>query len=220
MRRAEAFTIASRRCSGYPAGMRIITGSAGGIPIAVPGTVIRPTADRVREAVFSIIGERVQDATVLDLFAGSGAYGLESLSRGARLALFVEADRKCCDVIVQNLAKARLTGAQVACTPVESWLKGRGRSAGERFDIIFADPPYAKQGDDRDWNALLLSVPELPALLAPDGLFVLECFAKNGPVPPPDALWRAVDERRYGDSLLVFYQLPTADATAPDTAAV
>lgn len=196
--------------------MRIITGSAGGIPIAVPRTVLRPTADRVREAVFSILGGRVEAAAVLDLFAGSGSYGLECLSRGARRAVFVESDRSSVAVISQNLAKARLTGGMVAGAPVESWLK----RATEKFDLIFADPPYAKQRGDRDWNAVLLGSEILPALLAPGGLFILESFAKGGQVLPPDAPWRAVDERRYGDSLLVFYQHPLTDAPAPDSAAV
>ncbi len=197
--------------------MRIITGSAGGIPIAVPRTVLRPTADRVREAVFSILGARVEEAAVLDLFAGSGSYGLECLSRGARRTVFVEADRGSCAVISQNLAKARLTGGTVAGAPVESWLK---RAPAEPFDLIFADPPYAKQRGDRDWNAVLLGSAELSGLLAPGGLFILESFAKGGQTLPPGASWQAVDERRYGDSLLVFYQLPSADAPAPDSAAV
>src|SRR5688572_25251899 len=86
--------------------MRIISGTAGGIPIAVPRSLLRPTADRVREAVFSILGTRVEGAAVLDLFAGSGSYGLECLSRGARSAVFVESDRGATAVISQNLAKA------------------------------------------------------------------------------------------------------------------
>ncbi len=201
----------------YPAGMRIITGSAGGIPITVPRTVLRPTADRVREAVFSILGDRVDGAAVLDLFAGSGSYGLECLSRGARRVVFVEQDRGSCGVISQNLTKARLTGGMVANAPAESWLK---RAGGEKFDLIFADPPYAKQRGDRDWNALLLGSPLLASLPAPGGLFILESFAKGGQVIPPDAAWQVVDERRYGDCLLVFYQLPPSDAPAPDPAAV
>ncbi len=196
--------------------MRIITGSAGGIPISVPRTVLRPTADRVREAVFSILGNRVEDAAVLDLFAGSGSYGLECLSRGARRAVFVDSDRTSAAVIAQNLIKARLSGGTAACAPVESWLK----RATEKFDLVFADPPYAKAGDDRDWNTVLLGSTHLPGLMAPGGLFILESFAKGGQVLPPDAPWRAVDERRYGDSLLGFYQLPDADAPPTDPAAV
>ena len=79
---------------------------------------------------------------------------------------------------------------------------------------------HAKQRGDRDWTAFLLGSPELASLLAPEGLFILESFAKGGQVLPSGAPWRAVDERRYGDSLLVFYQLSSADAPAPDPAAV
>ena len=171
----------------YQPTMRIITGSAGGIPIAVPRTVIRPTADRVREAVFSILGSRVEGAAVLDLFAGSGSYGLECLSRGARRAVFVDSDRSSVAVISQNLAKARLAGGSVAGAPVELWLK----RATESFDLIFADPPYAKARGDRDWNAVLLGSGLLPGLLAPGGLFILESFAKAGQVVPADAPWQA-----------------------------
>ena len=196
--------------------MRIISGSAGGIPIAVPRTVLRPTADRVREAVFSILGSRVNGAAVLDLFAGSGSCGLECLSRGARRTVFVDSDRSSIAVIGQNLVKARLAGGTVAGAPVESWLK----RAAERFDLIFADPPYAKVRGDRDWTAVLLGSAQLPALVAPGGLFILESFAKGGQVLPPEAPWQVADERRYGDSLVVFYQLPHTDAPAPDSAAV
>ncbi len=181
--------------------MRIITGSAGGIPITVPRTLLRPTADRVREAVFSILGDRVAGAAVLDLFAGSGSYGLECLSRGATRAVFVEADRRSADVIAQNLAKARLSGGTVSAVNVETWLK---RAAG-RFDLIFADPPYAKARGDRDWNSFLLGSPELRGLLAPGGLLVLESFFKSAPVPAPDSPWQMLDQRRYGDCAVSFY---------------
>lgn len=194
--------------------MRIITGSAGGITIAVPRTLLRPTADRVREAVFSILGDRVEGASVLDLFAGSGSYGLECLSRGAQRAVFVESDRRGADVISQNLTRARLSGGTVAAVNVESWLK---RASGS-FDLIFADPPYSKARGDRDWNTFLLTSPELHALVAPGGLFVLESFFKCAPAPPADSPWRLADERRYGDSLLVFFHLP--DATPPHSVAV
>lgn len=197
--------------------MRIISGSAGGIPIAVPRSLLRPTADRVREAVFSILGERVQGAAVLDLFAGSGSYGLECLSRGAKSAVFVEADRGSSAVISQNLAKARLPNGTVAGSSVEAWLK----RAGGAFDLVFADPPYDKKQGDRDWNTYLLTSPQLHALLAPGALLVLETFFKSAPKLPADSLWQVHDERRYGDSTVVFLELkPPADAPAPDPAAL
>ena len=196
--------------------MRIISGTAGGIPIAVPRSLLRPTADRVREAVFSILGARVEGAAVLDLFAGSGSYGLECLSRGARSAVFVESDRGGAAVIAQNLAKARLAGGSVAGASVESWLK---RAAGA-FDLVFADPPYEKKPGDRDWNTLLLESAPLRALMAPGGLLVLETFFKSAPKPAADSPWQTADERRYGDSALVFLQLQSPDAPAPDPAAL
>ena len=189
--------------------MRIIAGSAGGIPITVPKTSLRPTTDRVREAVFSILGDAVEGASVLDLFAGSGAYGLECLSRGARRVVFVEADRSSVGVIRENVARARLTGATVQGCPVESWLRAQARegAGGERFDLIFADPPYAKQRGDIDWNAKLLGDAALPGLLAPGGWFVLESFARGESVPADAGVWDVRDERRYGDARLTFMQL-------------
>ena len=93
--------------------MRIISGLAGGIPIKVPDAVARPTTDKVRQALFSMLGELVADARVLDLFAGSGALGLEALSRGAKSVLFIDESRHACTAIRDNLTKTRLQGAQV-----------------------------------------------------------------------------------------------------------
>jgi 16S rRNA (guanine966-N2)-methyltransferase len=196
--------------------MRIISGTAGGIPIAVPRSLLRPTADRLREAVFSILGDRVQGAAVLDLFAGSGSYGLECLSRGARSAVFVESDRGGAAVIPQNLAKARLQGGTVAGSSVEAWLK----RAGGAFDLVFADPPYEKKHGDRDWNSFLLESEPLRGLMAPGGLLVLETFFKSAPKLTADSPWQTQDERRYGDSTVVFLQLKISDAPASDPPAL
>ncbi|MES2468817.1 MAG: 16S rRNA (guanine(966)-N(2))-methyltransferase RsmD [Verrucomicrobiota bacterium] len=196
--------------------MRIISGSAGGIPIAVPKTLLRPTADRVREAVFSMLGERTEGAAVLDLFAGSGSYGLECLSRGAASCVFVESDRAAGPVIAANLKKAGLTGGTVATAPVESWLKAKTGL----FDLIFADPPFLKQKGDRDWDAVLLASEELTGLLAPGGVFVLESFAKSAQPPPPGSPWSCAVERRYGDVVvrLFLFSPPDSDAAAPGPA--
>jgi 16S rRNA (guanine(966)-N(2))-methyltransferase RsmD len=156
----------------------------------VPKTLLRPTADRVREAVFSMLGERTEGAAVLDLFAGSGSYGLECLSRGAASCVFVESDRAAGPVIAANLKKAGLTGGTVATAPVESWLKAKTG----QFDLIFADPP--------------------------GGVFVLESFAKSAQPPPPGAPWSCAVERRYGDVVvrLFLFSLPAPDAAAPGPA--
>ena len=196
--------------------MRIISGSAGGIPIAVPKTLLRPTADRVREAVFSMLGVRTEGAAVLDLFAGSGSYGLESLSRGAVSCVFVESDRVAGPVIAATLKKAGLTGGTVATVPVESWLKAKSG----QFDLIFADPPFLKQKGDRDWDAVLLASEELAGLIAPGGVFVLESFAKSAQPPPPGSPWSCAVERRYGDVVvrLFLFSPPAPDAAAPGPA--
>lgn len=198
-------------------GMRIIRGSAGGIPIQVPKTLLRPTADRVREAVFSMLGDRPEGAAVLDLFAGSGSYGLECLSRGAVSCVFVEADRAAGPVISANLKKAGLTGGTVAVAPVESWLRAKPGA----YDLIFADPPFLKNKGDRDWDAVLLASPELAGLLSDEGLFVLESFAKSAQPPPPGSPWNCVVERRYGDVMVRVFQLSApeqTDAAAPGPA--
>ena len=120
--------------------MRIIAGSRKGHRISAPkGTSTRPTSDRAREAAFNLIGP-VDGAAVLDLFAGSGAMGLEALSRGAARATFVESDRDACRTINANLDKLRLTGARVLCQDVLRFLAAeRGR-----YDLILVDPPYER----------------------------------------------------------------------------
>ena len=118
--------------------MRIIAGQAKGRVLKVPRDVSRPTTDRVRESVFGILAPVLSDVKVLDLFAGSGSLGLESLSRGARECVFVERDRGACRVIEENLRKTGLSGGQVRAMEVSRFLRGRGG----RFDLIFADPPY------------------------------------------------------------------------------
>src|SRR6185436_4651777 len=119
--------------------MRVIAGSAGGLPLMVPKKGVRPTMDRVKAAIFSSLGEVVIGATVLDLFAGSGALGIEALSRGAASAIFVDEDRQSVAAIEKNLAKTKLKG-QLRKENVFDFLK---RSGGlKTFGIIFADPPY------------------------------------------------------------------------------
>ena len=122
--------------------MRIIAGSRKGARIFAPkGTETRPTGDRVREAAFNLIGPgRVEEARVLDLFAGSGAMGLEALSRGAAHATFVEADRAACQTINRNLDKLELEGATVLCQDALTALRGDARM-GSRYDLVLVDPP-------------------------------------------------------------------------------
>src|SRR5206468_4911523 len=116
-------------------------GRAGGVRLAVPKRGVRPTMDRVKAAIFSRLGEAIIGARVLDLFAGSGALGIEALSRGAASVLFVEEDRQSTNVIEKNLAKAKFE-ARIRQQSVFDFL--RRSSGNEKFQIIFADPPYEK----------------------------------------------------------------------------
>src|SRR3954451_25050254 len=122
--------------------MRVIAGSAGGIRLDVPKKRVRPTMDRVKAAIFSSLGEDVIGARVLDLFAGSGALGIEALSRGAGSALFIDEDRQSVAAIEKNLAKTQLAG-RVRQQDVFGFLKN-ARATAEKFQIVFADPPYDK----------------------------------------------------------------------------
>lgn len=123
--------------------MRVITGKARGVQLKTPdGELTRPTADRVKEALFSIINFDIPGAKVLDLFGGTGQLGIEALSRGADQAVFVDAREEACSLIRENLKRTKLTlQAKVIRSDYASYLK----RCGEKFDIIFLDPPYAEE---------------------------------------------------------------------------
>ncbi len=179
--------------------MRVIAGIAGGLPLAPPPRTTRPTMDKVRAAIFSSLGDAVLDTRVLDLFAGSGALGIEALSRGAASATFVDSDQAACAIIRQNLTRTRLTGT--IQTAEAARFLARAAALGP-FDLIFADPPYKKTPTDRDFAAELLADPTLPTLLAPGGTFILET-ASNQPltVAPP---WQSIRAKTYGESAISF----------------
>ena len=178
--------------------MRIIAGSRKGHTIFAPkGTATRPTGDRVREAAFNLIGP-VDGAQVLDLYAGSGAMGLEALSRGADRVVFVESDRRAVEAIGRNLEKLRLTGAVVVQQPVVSALATEA-GAGRRYDLVLIDPPYA------DWAELQETLGRyVPAVLAEDGLVVLESSSRDEPRLP----LALRTSRRYGSARLTLYEHP------------
>jgi len=179
--------------------MRIIAGKAGRIAIQVPSAVARPTTDFVRQAIFSILSARVEGASVLDLFAGSGAIGLEALSRGAASCTFVEENRVACSVITKNLEKSRLEGGQVMKAEVTAFLKRELR----RYDLIFADPPYWKHHGDKDHIADLLSSGLAQARLADGGWIVVEISSRQ---KSPEAIGLTmVDRREYGSSAILLY---------------
>lgn len=178
--------------------MRIIAGSRKGARIFAPkGHATRPTADRVREAAFNLIGP-VEGASVLDLFAGSGAMGLEALSRGAASVLFVDSDRQACRTIERNLAKLHLSGAAVLRRDALRALAEEA-AAGRRYDLIFVDPPYHRF---RTVQTALAG--HLPALLADGGLAVIETPADEQPELP----LRKLTSRRYGAARLTLFERP------------
>jgi 16S rRNA (guanine966-N2)-methyltransferase len=175
--------------------VRIVAGSKKGHRIEAPkGVVTRPTGDRVREAVFSILGS-VEGASVLDLFAGSGAMGLEALSRGAMSCHFVERDREAVRIIRANLERLRLTGAVVVARDATAALREE-RERGRRYDLVLADPPY------EDWERHEAALAELvPTVLADDGLVVVETANRIEPALPLDL----VTTRRYGSARITVF---------------
>lgn len=188
--------------------MRIISGSAGGIRLQVPKAVARPTSDRVREALFSILSDVVSGASILDLFAGSGALGLEALSRGAERVQFVERDRGACKVIEANLEKAKLTGVgRVLQREAQAFLSNARAGT---FDLIFADPPYVKRDGDVDHAADLMADENLLRVISPGGMVVLETAKGRGKTVPA-AGWELFDSRLYGGTELSFFRLASAD---------
>jgi 16S rRNA (guanine966-N2)-methyltransferase len=174
--------------------MRVIGGRYGGRRLRAPGgRTTRPTAERVREAVFSMLGD-LQGMVVLDLFAGSGALGIEALSRGAERVVFVERDRHALSVLRANLASLELgePAAVVRTDDAERALRS-ARERQETYDLLLIDPPYRQA---RTWGAGLSAT--LPALLAPGGRLVSESDRRT-PLHLELPLRR---ERRYGDTVI------------------
>jgi len=168
---------------------RLVAGAAGGRRLQVPpGRATRPTAERVREALFSSLGP-LDGLRVLDLYAGTGAVGLEALSRGAAEALLVEQDARAARVLRANVAALALPGARVLAMPVERLLAGT--PSGAPYDVVFLDPPYALR---------IGSVLERVVPWAAD-LVVVERATRDGE-PPWPAQIVAESSRRYGDSTL------------------
>jgi 16S rRNA (guanine966-N2)-methyltransferase len=178
--------------------MRIIAGSRKGARIFAPkGHEVRPTGDRVREAIFNLVGP-VDEMDVLDLFAGSGAMGLEALSRGASQVTFVEADRAAAEMIVRNLEKLRLEGATVLRDDAARKLAADAAS-GRRYDLVLIDPPY------RMLAPLLPTLAAyIPAVVAPEGIVVVESDAREEPeLPLPQRT-----SRRYGSARVTVFTSP------------
>ena len=187
--------------------MRIIAGREKGRRLAVPGrgteTLLRPTSDRAREAIFSIISDDVNGATVLDLFAGTGAFGLEALSRGASYCCFVENSPAACSVLQKNiemcnfLHQARLVRHDL--TKGLSFLQGM--VSGTVFDIIFLDPPY----ETGLAETVIRSLAEMQMFYGPESIIIAE--EKSG-IDLPERVSGLVlqQRRRYGAAAFWFYQ--------------
>jgi 16S rRNA (guanine966-N2)-methyltransferase len=175
--------------------VRIVAGSRKGARIFAPkGRDTRPTSDRVREAVFGILGP-IEGLTVLDLFAGSGALGLEALSRGAVSATFVESDPAALESIERNLSKLELEGARIVRSDA---MKHLARTP-ERYDVVFLDPPYEMV------ESLRMPLAEhLPRVLAEGGLVVFETAADVQPELP----LAVHSTRRHGSTQLTVFEAP------------
>ena len=178
--------------------MRIVGGEARGRPLRpVPGDRTRPTADRVRQSLFDALGQRMDGLAVLDLYAGTGALGLEALSRGAARAVLVESDARACGVIFHNVAAL---GYDARCEVIRGELPGALRQlGGERFDLVFSDPPYALRAAQETLDGLCSG-----DLLASGARVVLEADRRE-PAPVPPAGLSLTDERRYGDTRVLIY---------------
>jgi 16S rRNA (guanine(966)-N(2))-methyltransferase RsmD len=182
--------------------MRITGGEFRSRALRAPkGSATRPTSDRVREALFSILGPRGAAGRVLDLYAGTGALGLEALSRGAEAVVFVERSKEAVAAIQANIeglgVRAR---ARVLALPIERALRGLVTSEGDAFDLVFADPPYA---DVASGAAVKLLEAHVVGILRPGALLVLEHASRDE--TPGIAGLSPRDSRTYGDTSVSFY---------------
>ena len=178
--------------------MRITGGIGRGRTLKVPaGKKVRPTSDKVKQALFNILGDRIAGARFLDLFAGAGAIGIEALSRGAAQVVFVDASRESLAVIRRNIDTLELGGrTQVVAARTESFLR---RPSGP-FDIVFLDPPYRME------LAPLLRQIAGAGIVKPEGIVIAEHFKKQASPARADGL-ELTREAVYGDTVLAFYRM-------------
>jgi 16S rRNA (guanine966-N2)-methyltransferase len=179
---------------------RVIAGTARGLRLEAPGPGTRPLGDRVKQTLFAILDPDLPGARILDLFAGSGAAGIEALSRGAAHATFVERDPAAARVIVANLARTHLADrATVVTADALAWLRRSGIASGDAYAIVFADPPYA------DHDVLVGALEALDPVLAPGARVVAKHFWREVP-PGAIGLLASERERRFGETALTFYR--------------
>jgi 16S rRNA (guanine966-N2)-methyltransferase len=184
--------------------LRIIGGALKGRRLAGVKGQIRPTADRVREAIFNILGSEVNDTRVLDLFAGTGALGIEALSRGARSAVFVENHKSALQVLQRNLDQCGLTTMSRVLPWEAAKALPRLAAAGENFSLIFLDPPYGY-----GIPATILTVLAQHDLLTYPGRIIVEHSRREDLAASYNCLVRS-DQRRYGATLISFYTYTVA----------
>ena len=194
--------------------MRIIAGIYKGRRLeTLEGMRVRPTSDRLRETLFNIIAPRIEGARFADICAGSGAIGIEALSRGAREAIFVERARAALRALRRNLEELELEArARVVEADLGRGLGPLARALGA-FGLVLADPPY-----EGGWQERLLRDPALPALVEPDGVLVIERSARAQPEAPPAPL-RLRDTKRYGETAFDWWEFAAEPATSGEAQA-
>jgi len=194
---------------------RVIAGSAAGRRLSAPGPGTRPLSDRVKQTLFAILEPRLPGSHFLDLCAGSGAGGIEALSRGAALAVLVEQDGRTCKTIAENLSRTGLGGPAAVVVRAEAgaWLATAGgapggtpgsESTGGSFDLVLVDPPY-DQPELLESILATLGGPAAERLLAADALVVAKHFWRAAPAARIGLL-RSIRERRFGETTLTFYR--------------
>ncbi len=184
--------------------MRIISGTAGRRNFRVPNASkveVRPTTDRTREALFSMLAHLVDGAKVLDLFAGSGGLGLESLSRGAESCVFVDENRACTNTVSLNLKTLRLDGGKVIQADVMNFINKVSLS---QYDLIFTDPPYHKYPGDRDFVAEMFALDDFRNLLTDEGMLIVEAD-ERAEIAETEG-WELIEKRKYGGCSIHLFQ--------------
>lgn len=181
--------------------MRVISGSAKGIRLAsVPGKSTRPITDQVKEALFNILGDEIIGQQVLDLFGGTGAVGIEALSRGADHTVFLEINYRAYKIIQQNL---EATGLSLYATVLKqdafAYIK---EEHNEQFDVVYVAPPQYQQL----WLKTMLLLDENSELVKQNGLIIVQIHPKEYSSEIDYTKFREFDQRKYGDTLLVFYE--------------
>ena len=186
---------------------RVIAGTARGIRLAAPGTGTRPLTDRVKQTLFAVLEPELEDAVVVDLYAGSGAGAIEALSRGAARAILVEKDAGACRVIAENLRRTRLeSSARVVRRDVVTWLaEPAGAAADAPFDLVLVDPPYA------DTAGMVRALELVGPHVRDGGAVIAKHFWRDAP-PARVGMLASQRERRFGETALTFYRRTDEEA--------